>query len=70
MASCAFGELRLILGEHDVVLTPGEVAELDTRVPHWFGPAGHHPAEILSLLGHQGERMHVRAAPGQNAFGG
>ena len=57
------GELRLLLGEHDVVLVPGEVAEFDTRVPHWFGPAGDHPVEILSLLGHQGERMHVRAAP-------
>lgn len=57
------GELRLILGEHDVVLAPGEVAEFNTRVPHWFGPAGDHPVEILSLLGHQGERMHVRAAP-------
>lgn len=57
------GELRLILGEHDVVLAPGEVAEFNTRVPHWFGPVGDHPVEILSLLGHQGERMHVRAAP-------
>ena len=27
----------MILGEHDLVLAPGEAAELDTRVPHWFG---------------------------------
>lgn len=57
------GNLRLLLGEHDVTMGPGEVAEFDTRVPHWFGPAGDEPVEILSLLGSQGERMHVRAAP-------
>jgi len=27
------GRMRLILGDHDVVLGPGEVAEFDTRVP-------------------------------------
>jgi hypothetical protein len=42
---------------------PGEVAEFDTRLPHWFGAAGDEPVEILSLLGRQGERIHVRAAP-------
>jgi transcriptional regulator with XRE-family HTH domain len=57
------GRLRLILGEHDVTMGPGEVAEFDTRVPHWFGAAGPRPVEILSLLGKQGERIHVRAAP-------
>ena len=57
------GELRLILGEHDVTMGPGEVAEFDTRLPHWFGPADDQPVEILSLLGRQGERIHVRAAP-------
>ncbi|MGW4031736.1 helix-turn-helix domain-containing protein [Streptomyces sp. NPDC004838] len=57
------GRLRLVLGEHDVVLGPGEAAEFDTRVPHWFGPAGDVPVEFLSLYGPQGERMHVRARP-------
>ena len=57
------GEMRLILGEHDITLRPGEVAEFDTRVPHWFGPAGDEPVEILSVHGSHGERMHVRAAP-------
>lgn len=57
------GRLRLVLGEHDVVLTAGEVAEFDTHVPHWFGNPGAAPAEILSLFGPQGERMHVRARP-------
>lgn len=58
------GRLRLVLGEHDVVLGAGEAAEFDTRVPHWFGSTGEGPVEFLSLFGPQGERMHVRARPG------
>ena len=57
------GEMRLILGEHDITMQAGEVAEFDTRMPHWFGPAGEEPVEILSVHGSHGERMHVRAAP-------
>ncbi|ALC18791.1 helix-turn-helix domain-containing protein [Streptomyces pristinaespiralis] len=57
------GRLRLVLGDHDVVLGPGEAAEFDTRVPHWFGCADDRPVEFLSLFGPQGERMHVRARP-------
>ncbi|MBG6135425.1 helix-turn-helix domain-containing protein [Longispora fulva] len=57
------GRLRLVIGEHDLVLGPGEAAEFDTRVPHWFSSADGRPVEILSLFGRQGERMHVRAKP-------
>ncbi|OZD66278.1 helix-turn-helix domain-containing protein [Rhodococcoides fascians] len=57
------GRLRLVLGEHDIVMKPGEAAEFDTRVPHWFGAVDDLPVEILSLFGPQGERMHVRAKP-------
>ena len=57
------GRLRLVLGEHDLVLTPGEAAEFDTRVPHWFGAADAEPVEFLSLFGRQGERAHLRAGP-------
>lgn len=60
------GRLRLVLAEHDVVLAAGEAAEFDTRLPHWFGPAGEAPVEYLSLFGPQGERMHVRARPKQS----
>jgi transcriptional regulator with XRE-family HTH domain len=55
------GRMRLVLGEHDLVLGAGEVAEFDTRIPHWFGSTGDGPAEVLSLFGPQGERMHTRA---------
>ncbi|MFF1449022.1 helix-turn-helix domain-containing protein [Streptomyces sp. NPDC058274] len=61
------GRLRLVLGEHDVVLGPGEAAEFDTRVPHWFGATGEGPAEFLSLFGPQGERVHVRARPSRSS---
>ncbi len=57
------GRMRLMLAGHDITMAPGEVAEFDTRLPHWFGAAGDQPVEILSLLGRQGERIHVRAAP-------
>ncbi|BCJ32232.1 XRE family transcriptional regulator [Actinocatenispora sera] len=57
------GRLRLVLGEHDLVLEPGEAAEFDTRTGHWFAAAGPEPVELLSLLGPQGERAHLRARP-------
>jgi transcriptional regulator with XRE-family HTH domain len=57
------GRLRLVLGEQDLVLAPGEAAEFDTRVPHWFGNADDQPVEFLSLFGKQGERVHLRARP-------
>jgi transcriptional regulator with XRE-family HTH domain len=61
------GKLRIVIGQHDLLLGPGEVAEFDTRVPHWFGTDGRTPCEVLSILGKQGERMHVRAQPARHA---
>ena len=55
------GRLRLVLGEQALVLAPGEAAEFDTRVPHWFGADGPESVEFLSLFGRQGERAHLRA---------
>jgi transcriptional regulator with XRE-family HTH domain len=56
------GHLRLRLGDHDLTLSPGEAAEFDTRVPHWFGPASEQEAvEFLSLFGREGQRAHLRA---------
>jgi transcriptional regulator with XRE-family HTH domain len=57
------GRLRLVLGELDLVLSPGEAAEFDTRTPHWSGSAGAEPVEFLCLFGRQGERAHLRARP-------
>jgi len=55
------GRLRLLLGDRDLVLTEGEVAEFDTRTPHALLNPGPGPTELLTLFGPQGERMHVRA---------
>lgn len=57
------GRMRLVLGDHDLVLGPGEIAEFDTKVPHWFGSTGDEPAEVLSLFGHHGDHKQVRAKP-------
>lgn len=57
------GKLRLLLGEHDLELSAGEVAEFDTRTPHAFANAGAIPLEMLMLVGPQGERAHTRARP-------
>jgi transcriptional regulator with XRE-family HTH domain len=57
------GRLRMVLGDQDLVLKPGEAAEFDTRVPHWFGAAEPESVEFLSLFGSQGERAHLRARP-------
>ena len=61
------GRVRLVLGPDDMVLTAGEVAEFDTRLPHWFGNPSDQPAEVLMLFGPQGERAHVRARPSERA---
>jgi transcriptional regulator with XRE-family HTH domain len=55
------GRLRVVLGDQDLVLASGEVAEFDTHLPHWFGNAETKPVEFLSILGPQGERFHIKA---------
>ncbi|WP_307840477.1 XRE family transcriptional regulator [Streptomyces sp. G44] len=57
------GRLRLLAGDRDLVLSPGEAAEFDTALPHWLGSADGHAVETLVLFGPQGERAHVRAHP-------
>ena len=54
------GELRLILGQADFTLNPGEVAEFDTHEPHWFGPAQASAVEILHLFGPRGDQAVIR----------
>jgi transcriptional regulator with XRE-family HTH domain len=60
------GHMRLVLGDDDWVLGPGEVAEFDTQVPHWFGSTGAEPAEILSIFARPGEKMTVRTTRGHS----
>ncbi|MFB6896115.1 helix-turn-helix domain-containing protein [Streptomyces hydrogenans] len=57
------GRLRLILGDRDFTLLPGEMAEFDTSEPHWFGPEDTNAVEILHLFGPHGDQAVVRARP-------
>ncbi len=54
------GRLRMVLGEHDIVMGEGEAAEFDTQNQHWFGSAGRGPVEILSKFCKHGGRIHLR----------
>lgn len=56
------GRLRLRLGEQDLVLTVGEAAEFDTRVPHAMNADGPVPAEVLSIFNEAGIRMHTHTS--------
>ncbi|MEU1289955.1 helix-turn-helix domain-containing protein [Kitasatospora sp. NPDC005856] len=56
-----YGRLWLALGDQDLVLSAGEVAEFDTRTAHGVanaGPGG--PVEYLIMFGPQGERLRPR----------
>lgn len=52
------GKLRLMLGEDDFVIGPGEAIEFSTLTPHWFG-AIDGPVELIGIFGPQGERIHL-----------
>jgi transcriptional regulator with XRE-family HTH domain len=52
------GRMRLLLGEDDLVIEPGEAVEFSTWTPHWFG-AIDGPVDALAIFGPQGERIHL-----------
>jgi quercetin dioxygenase-like cupin family protein len=54
------GRLRLLLGEEDLTIEPGEAVEFTTWTPHWFG-AIDGAVELIAILGPQGERLHLHA---------
>ncbi|MGW1564785.1 helix-turn-helix domain-containing protein [Streptomyces sp. NPDC002144] len=59
-----YGRLWLALGDQDLILTPGDVAEFNTRTPHGVAnasPGG--PVEYLIMFGPQGERLRPRTPP-------
>ena len=58
------GRLRLLLGQQELLLTPGEVAEFDTHTPHAFGNPAPTPTELLILVSAQGQRAHLRTRTG------
>jgi transcriptional regulator with XRE-family HTH domain len=52
------GRMRLVLGEDDLVIEPGEAVEFSTWTPHWFG-AHDGAVEALAIFGPHGERVHL-----------
>ncbi|MBE8524821.1 cupin domain-containing protein [Amycolatopsis sp. H6(2020)] len=57
------GTVRVIIGEREFTLTPGEVAEFDTAEPHWFGAAATDTVELLHLFGPRGDQAAVLTHP-------
>jgi transcriptional regulator with XRE-family HTH domain len=52
------GQMRLILGEQDLIVEPGEAVEFSTLTPHWFGVVDG-PVELIAVFGAHGERTHL-----------
>ena len=52
------GRMRLLLGDDDLEIAPGEAVEFTTWTPHWFG-AIDGPVELIGIFGPQGERIHL-----------
>jgi transcriptional regulator with XRE-family HTH domain len=56
------GRLRLVLGDQDFVLEPGEAVEFSCWTPHWMDAVGG-PAELIGIFGPHGERVHLMSDP-------
>jgi transcriptional regulator with XRE-family HTH domain len=52
------GRMRLLLGDADLVIQPGEAVEFTTWTPHWFGVVDE-AVELIALLGAHGEKVHL-----------
>ena len=54
------GRLRLQLADDLLVLTRGEAAEFDTRLPHALSGAGPNGAQVISIFNESGARIHTQ----------
>ncbi len=52
------GRMRLLLGDQDLVIEPGEAVEFSTHTPHWFGVVDG-AVELIAVFGPHGEREHL-----------
>jgi transcriptional regulator with XRE-family HTH domain len=52
------GRMRLLLGDQDLTIEPGEAVEFSTHTPHWFG-AIKGPVELIAVFGPHGEHEHL-----------
>lgn len=56
------GRVRLLLGDREILVERGEVAEFDTMTPHAFMASGG-PAEVIMIFDRDGQRAHVHHGP-------
>ncbi|MCX2731087.1 XRE family transcriptional regulator [Saccharopolyspora sp. NFXS83] len=54
------GTVLLVLGERTILVETGQAAQFSTMTPHAFGAHGG-PAEILTILDHDGQRTHLHS---------
>jgi transcriptional regulator with XRE-family HTH domain len=52
------GRMRLLLGDADMVIKPGEAVQFSTWTPHWFGVV-EEPVELILTVGPEGEDAHL-----------
>jgi transcriptional regulator with XRE-family HTH domain len=52
------GRMRLLLGDTDLIIKPGEAAQFSTWTPHWFGVV-EEPVELILTIGPEGEDAHL-----------
>jgi transcriptional regulator with XRE-family HTH domain len=52
------GRMRLLLGNEDLTIEPGEAVEFVTTTPHWFGTIDG-AVDVLAMFGPHGERAHL-----------
>ena len=52
------GRMRLLLGNSDLVIDPGEAVEFSTWTPHWFGSV-QEAVEMILILGPEGVEEHL-----------
>lgn len=55
------GRMRLVLGDQEHVIGPGEAVDFSTWTPHWFG-AEEGPVELIGIFEPHGERLHLTGA--------
>jgi transcriptional regulator with XRE-family HTH domain len=53
------GRLRLLLGDAEYIIEPGEAAEFTTWTPHWFG-ATDGPVQMILIVGPEGQHTHLQ----------
>ena len=55
-------ELRLLLGDREIIVEAGEAAEFATMTPHAI-TAVDAPAELIMIFDRDGQRVHVHGEP-------